>query len=472
MDLTAESALSLSRRIAAKELKPSEVTAAFLDRIGEVNGAVNAIVSLREPDQIMQEARALDDQPVSGPLHGLPLAVKDLLQTRGLRTTFGSPLYKDHIPAADDFVVARMRAAGALIIGKTNSPEWGHGSHTFNPVFGATRNPYDLGRSAGGSSGGAAAALAARMVPLADGSDMMGSLRNPAAFCNVYGLRPSWGLVPTDVGEEVFVNTMATEGPMARSPADLALLLQVMAGPNPGTPFGLTPADYQGAVAAARPDLKGRRFAWAGDLAGHLAMEPGILELCEAGLKQLGALGAEIVPVTLPVAPDRIWQAWITLRSWLNYGGKGAEMRNPARWQQLKPETRWEIESGAKITGEEIFAASRLRSLWYARAHEMLAEFDGIILPSAQVWPFPVEMRHPTEIAGRQMDSYHRWMEVVVPFSLIGLPALNLPLGFGANGLPMGMQIATRHGNDADLLAMGEAWHQATLWPQKSPPPL
>ncbi|NPD14001.1 amidase [Xinfangfangia sp. D13-10-4-6] len=470
MDLTSQSALTLSRLIRTREVKPSEVIGAHLAQIAAVNPQVNAVVSLREPDQIMEEALALDDQAPEGALFGLPLAVKDLLQTKGIRTTFGSPLYADHVPKADDLIASRMRGAGAVLIGKTNTPEWGHGSHSFNPVFGATRNPYDLGLTAGGSSGGAAAALAAHMVPLADGSDMMGSLRNPAAFCNVYGFRPSWGLVPTDAGYETFLDTMATEGPMARDIADIALLLGVQAGPNPLTPFGQAPQDYLGAVGAAPADLKGKRFAWFGDFGGQLQFEPGIIAACEAGLRVLEDLGAEVVPVSLPLPVADLWQAWITIRSFLNFGNKGAEMRNPAHWQQLKPETQWEIESGASVTAEALWQASKIRSRWYARAHEMLEGFDALVMPVAQVWPFPVGWRYPQAINGVEMDTYHRWMEVVVPVSLIGLPSLAVPVGFGANGLPMGMQIAGRHGADAAVLALGQAYHQATLWPQKRPP--
>ena len=470
MDLTACSALDLSQLITRREVKPSEVMEAHLARIASVNPQVNAVISLRDPDQIMAEARALDAVAPAGALFGLPLAVKDLLNTKGIRTTYGSPLYADHIPEADDLIVARMRAAGAVVIGKTNTPEWGHGSHSFNPVHGVTRNPYDLTRSAGGSSGGAAAALAARMVPLADGSDMMGSLRNPAAFCNVYGFRPSWGLVPTDAGAETFLDTMATEGPMARDIADLALLLGVQAGPNPLTPFGQPVQDYLGAVRAAPDDLNGKRIAWFGDFNGQIPFESGIIAACEAGLKTFESLGAEVVPVPLPLPMADLWQAWVTIRSFLNFGGKGAERQTPARWARLKPETQWEVETGAQVTAAALYQASKIRSAWYARAHQLLADYDALVMPVAQVWPFPADWRYPESIDGQRMDTYHRWMEVVVPVSLIGLPALAVPVGFGANGLPTGIQIAGRHGSDAAILAMGEAWHRATRWPEKNPP--
>ncbi|MBC7674934.1 MAG: amidase, partial [Rhodoferax sp.] len=261
MSLCDHSASDLSRMMAAGKVAPSEVMADHLARIAAVNPAVNAVISLRDPDDLMREARALDTAPNRGWMHGLPLAVKDLLATKGLRTTYGSPLFADHVPEADDLLVARMRSAGAIIIGKTNTPEWGQGSHSFNPVHGVTRNPYDLSRSAGGSSGGAAAALAVRMVPVADGSDMMGSLRNPAAFCNVYGFRPTWGLVPSDAIGDTFLATLATEGPMARKVDDIARFLAVMAGENPEVPFGRKAEPYADMLAT---DMRGKRIGWLG----------------------------------------------------------------------------------------------------------------------------------------------------------------------------------------------------------------
>ena len=242
-DPTTLSAVDLAALMHRRALSAREVMTAFLDRIEAVNPPINAIVTLRARADLLAEAVAMDRDGPQGPLWGMPIAIKDLVATRGIRTTYGSPLHADHVPEADDLVAARLKAAGAIVIGKTNTPEWGHGSHTFNPVFGATRNPYDPARTAGGSSGGAAAALAARLLPLADGSDMMGSLRNPAGFCNVYGFRPTWGLVPQDAVGDTFLSTMATEGPMARSPEHLALMLSVLAGPNHEAPSGRAAAE-------------------------------------------------------------------------------------------------------------------------------------------------------------------------------------------------------------------------------------
>ena len=468
MDLWQHSASDLSRMIAARKVAPSEVMAAHLAHIEVVNPALNALVSLRDPDVLMAEAGAADDAPPQGWLHGLPHAVKDLCATRGLRTTWGSPLFADFIPAKDDLLAARMRGAGAIFIGKTNVPEWGQGSHTFNPVFGATRNPYDLTRTPGGSSGGASAALAARLVPVADGSDMMGSLRNPAAFCNIYGFRPSWGLVPGNAEGDTFLATLATEGPMARTIEDIARLLMVQAGPNPDVPFDRPASDY--AMALDGASLKGKRIAWAGDWGGAYAMEPGILALCEAALRQMEDMGAVVEPIAPPFPAAQLWRAWITLRAMLNAGNFRDIAGDPAKWAQLKPETQWEIAQGQSLTAADVHAASTLRSRWYAHAARLLRRFDVLALPTAQVWPFPVDWRWPQTVDGRKMDTYHRWMEVSVPAGLIGLPTLSVPVGFGAAGLPMGLQLAGRVGADAAVLAMGQAWHLATDWPGRRPP--
>lgn len=469
MDLLELSASDLSRSIAARKLAPSEVMAAYLAQIARVNTSVNAVVSLRDPEALMAEARAADDAEPQGWLHGLPLAVKDLCATKGLRTTWGSPLFADFIPAKDDLLAARMRAAGAIFIGKTNTPEWGHGSHSFNPVHGVTRNPYDLSRTAGGSSGGAAAGLAARMLPVTDGSDMMGSLRNPAGFCNVYGFRPSWGLVPSDAEGDTHLATLATEGPMGRTIEDIARLLTVQAGVNPEVPFGRAGKDY---AAALQGDLRGKKIAWLGDWGGAYAMEPGILELCEAGLRIFSDLGAEIEAIAPPFPAAKLWQAWITLRAMLNAGGFKAIYDDPAKRAQLKPETIWEIEQGRALSAQAVYEASVIRSRYYAHMARLFQRYDAVVLPTAQVWPFPAEWRWPQRINDVAMDTYHRWMEVVIPISLIGLPALSLPLGFGAQGLPMGLQLAGPVGADANVLAMGQAYHLATDWPARQPPKL
>jgi amidase len=466
-DMLELSATELSALIQARKLAPSEVMAAHLAQVEALNGAVNALVSRRDPDALMAEARALDDLPPRGWLHGIPLPVKDLQATAGLRTTWGSPIHADHVPAKDDLLASRMRAAGAVFTAKTNVPEWGQGSHSYNPVFGVTRNPYDLTRSAGGSSGGAAAALAARMAWVADGSDMMGSLRNPAGFCNVYGFRPTWGLVPGDAEGDTHLMTLSTEGPMARTIEDIARLLLVQAGENPEVPFPRAVPDL---LSGLDRGVRGLRIGWLSDWGGAYAMEPGILAACEGGLKVLEDLGAVVEPLPPPFPAEKLWSSWVTLRAMLSAGGKKALYDDPAKRALTKPETIWEIEQGLSLSAHAVYEASVIRSRWYAHAARLFSRFDALVLPTAQVWPFPAEWTWPKEIAGRRMDTYHRWMEVVIPASLIGLPALSVPLGLEPQGLPSGMQIIGRSGDDAGVLAIGQAYHRATEWPQRCPP--
>jgi amidase len=470
-DLLEGTALALSGRLARREVSAAELMRATLARVAAVNPKVNAIVSLRGEEALLAEAAAADAGPRRGWLHGIPVAVKDLVATKGVRTTWGSPVHAGHVPAADDLLAARLKAAGAIVIGKTNVPEFGLGSHSYNPVFGVTRNPYDLTRSAGGSSGGAGAALAVRMLAVADGSDMMGSLRNPAAWNNVYGHRPSHGLVPGDAAGELFLHPLSVLGPMGRDPADVAALLEVLAGPDPAQPSG---APFR--AAAAPGDLRGRRIGWLGDWGGAWPMEPGLREVLEAAVAQFAGLGAEVVPLAPPFPAERIWDSWCDLRSWAVAARQGALLDDPATRDQLKPALVWEIERGRALTNAEILAAGAARSDWYRAAARMFEGLDAVLMPATQCWPFPAEWDWPKEIAGRGMDTYHRWMECVVPVSLLGLPATALPAGFGAEGvaegLPAGLQLAGPRGSDAALLAMAGAWHRATRWPERRPPGL
>ncbi|APG47433.1 amidase [Phaeobacter porticola] len=453
--------LSAGRRTAVSLMEET------LARIDVVNPVVNAIVSLRNRDELMQEAAAADRAKTCGPLHGLPIAVKDLANVAGVPSTQGSPLLADFVPHQDDLMVARLRAAGALIIGKTNVPEFGLGSHTFNPVHGATANPYDVTRSCGGSSGGAAVALATGMVALADGSDMMGSLRNPAGWCNVYGFRPSWGLVPSDPRGDLFMHPLSTNGPMARSPEDLAILLDVMTGPDRRQP--LSTATGAAVPAIPSPQSRPMRIGWLGDWGGAYPMEPGILDTCAEALRSLADLGHEVEAIAPPYAADRIWQSWITLRSFAVAAGLRVFAGQTDR---LKSSAQWELERGLALSGREIQAASDLRSDWQRVASRLFQNYDALVLPTAQCWPFDLEVDHPAQINGIAMDSYHRWMEVVTPVSLLGLPSLAVPAGFGDTGLPIGMQIFAAHGQDRDLLALGQQYHLATQWPHRHPPNL
>lgn len=463
---------TLARLVKRRDVSAREVIGAFLDHIAAINPTYNAIVSLRPRADILAEADAADAAlargEAAGPLHGLPQAIKDLAPTKGLTTTFGSPLFADFVPPADAIAVARMRAAGAIIIGKTNTPEFGLGSHTYNPVFGATRNAYAPARTAGGSSGGAAVALATRMLPVADGSDFGGSLRNPAAYNNIFGFRPSQGRVPSLPAPEGFFTQLGTEGPMARNAADLARLLSVQAGHDPRAPLSLDGSghDYE---AALDTDLKSKRIAWLGDLSGHLAMEDGILALCEGGLRHLADAGLVVEPHVPAFDFEALWQAFVALRHFMVGGKLKALYDDPAKREKLKFAVRWEIEGGQRLSAYALYEASTVRSAWYASVLRLFERFDYLALPTAQVFPFPLEEEWPQTIAGRTMDSYHRWMEVVAPVTLSGCPAVSVPVGFNAAGLPMGMQLVGRPRDDLSVLQLVRAYEQVSPFPAVAP---
>ncbi|CAG9175639.1 amidase [Cupriavidus pinatubonensis] len=467
-------AWQLSREIRGGRLSCRQVMNAYLAHIDRVNPVTNAIVALRDRDALMQEAAAADEalaaRKVAGWMHGMPQAPKDLALTRGIRTTFGSPIFKDNVPTSDAIIVERVRKSGAILLGKTNTPEFGLGSQTFNPVYGPTRNPYDSTRTAGGSSGGAAAALAMRLLPVADGSDFGGSLRNPAGFCNVYGFRPSVGRVPYGPTPEVFIQQLGYEGPMGRTVADVALLLATQAGPDPRTPQALAPDPVlatltpDNVMAALSTDLKGKRVAWLGDWDGYLPMEDGIHQLCEQALQAFPAFGVAVEKIKPPFSPERLWKTWLVHRHFLVGNGMLPFYRDEAKRALLKPEAIWEIEGALKLSGADIYAASADRSAWYQAVEGVFAKFDYIAVPTAQVFPFDVRQPWPKEIAGRQMDTYHRWMEVVFPWTLSGCPAISVPVGFGKNGLPMGMQLIGRPRDDLSVLRLARAYEQERDW--------
>lgn len=475
-------AARLAAMLRTGDVSAVEIMQAHLDRIDAVNDVtdapITAIVSRRDADDCIADAKqadaALTEARASGAplpaLHGLPIAIKDLTATKGLRTSRGSPLYAEFVPEADAPLAAALRGAGALVIGKTNTPEFGLGSHTLNPVFGPTRNPWDRGRSAGGSSGGAAAALAMRMLPMADGSDMMGSLRNPAGWNNVIGFRPSVGRVPNGASEgDLYLHQLSTNGPMARSIADLALLLDAMAGYDPAAPlsFGKRGVFAPGLASEAPEDwAKGLRIAWLGDWNGTWPMEDGVLETCEDALKVFESLGAEVTPFVPDFPWEKIWDSWTELRSWSVAAANLPDYADEARRTHLKPEAVWEIERGLAMSGLDVHRASVARSDWHRCLEGVFDRFDLVAAPSAQLWPFPVMDRWPAEIAGRKMDTYHRWMECVLPASLSGRPTVCMPAGFGkaggpGAGLPMGLQLMGRTRGDMEVLRAAAAYETA-----------
>jgi amidase len=452
-------AVELAREIRERRIPVVEVAGAFLDRIEAVNGAVNAIVSLRRREEILAEAKAADlklaDGAEPGPLFGLPIAVKDLTLTKGLRTTFGSRIFADFVPQEDSYVVERMRGAGAIIIGKTNVPEFGFGSQSYNDVFGTTRNAFDQRLTSGGSSGGAAVALALDMLPVADGSDMGGSLRNPAAWNNVYGFRTSPGRVAVGPATELFMAQMGVKGPMARNVADLGLLLGVQAGYDRRAPLSLD----DGFALPGRVGAKNQwRVGWLGDLGGQLPFEAGVLDLCSAALERAQAGGFRTEPMLPDFDFEALWQAFVTLRH--ATGGTALKLHydNPDQRVLLKPEVIWEIEGSLGLTAPQIHAASVTRSLWYKAVLGLFDQFDLLVLPSAQVFAFDAAIHWPSEIGGRKMDSYHRWMEVSAFATMAGCPALNVPVGFDESGRSMGMQLIGRPRGDAEVLTAAAAY--------------
>ena len=469
-----KNAADLSNLIRSKRVSCREVMTAYLDHIDRFNPKVNAIVSLQSRDGLLQQADERDQQLARGEykgwMHGFPHAVKDLSPTKGIRTTHGSPL-TDTVPQTDALFVERLKRSGAIIIGKTNAPEFGLGSQTYNSIFGTTLNAYSQSKCAGGSSGGAAVSLALRMLPVADGSDEMGSLRNPAAFNNVIGFRPSFGRVPSKGEGELFVETLSTAGPMGRSVTDVAMLLSVMAGPDSRAPFAIEENPAQFAEPLKR-DFKGSRLGWMGNYNGYLAMEPRILELCETSLKAFESIGCGVESVQPEFPPEKMWQSWVTLRHWRNAGDLRDLYNDPAKRQKLKPEAQWEIEGGLNLPAIDVYTASVTRSDWYRAMGKLFETYDYLLLPSAQVFPFDAQTHWPKEINGKKMDTYHRWMEVVIGASLSGHPVINVPVGFHPAGLPMGMQIIGKNHADLAVLQIAYAYEQATNWVANHLPPL
>ncbi len=448
----------MARLIRTKKLSAREALAAHLEQIERVNPKVNAIVTLAA--EMAAEAAAKADEMQAhkeplGPLHGLPVAHKDLLETRGIRTTFGSPLYQDYIPTEDDVVVDRMRRAGAITIGKTNTPEFGSGSQTFNQVFGATRNPYDLTKTCGGSSGGAAVALACGLAPIATGTDTGGSLRNPAAFCNVVGFRPSIGRVPNPKAALAW-STLSTSGCLGRSVADLALALSTIAGPDSGAPLSI---DEPGEL-FARPlgrGFKGVRVAWFKDLGGA-PFDPRVREVVDGHRRTFESLGCIVEQDEPDFAAAEI--AFRTLRAWNSASTYGARLKQHP--DAFKDTLKGEIEHGLRLTGADLARAETAHGQLWRRFQAFLEKYEYFVLPTTQLPPFDVNMPYPTEIAGVQFDNYIDWMKSCWYISATGNPACSVPGGFTPEGLPVGVQIVGRDKEDFRVLQMAYAFEEAT----------
>jgi amidase len=464
------SAAELVRAYRRRRLSPLEVTQAVLRRVDALNGRLTAFATVAR-DAALREARrataALGRGAALGPLHGVPVSIKDLTPTRGLRTTFGSPLFADHVPAADAVVVERLRAAGAIVVGKTNCSEFGAGANTFNPVFGATRNPWAPALTAGGSSGGAAVALATGMGPLAEGTDLGGSVRIPAAFCGVVGFRTSPGLIPLHPYELAW-DTLYVEGPMARTVGDVALMLSVMAGADPRAPLSY-PVDA-GALARAvrRPDIRGWRVAWTPDLGGLIPVDTEVAGVVEAATATFRRLGARVERA----APDLSATAEVVLATrGLDKVALHAEQVERDRGR-ISANVVWNVEQGLRLTPRAIARAALLRAELWHRVRAFMAARELLVLPTVAVPPFPVERAYPTEINGVPLADYTRWFFLTYAVTLVGLPAISVPCGFTRAGLPVGLQIVGGHRQEAAVLRAAAAFEAAAPWAHHRPPVL
>lgn len=462
-------AVDILALLRAKKLSARDLMGAYLKQIGRVNAKVNAIVTLVPEDQLMAQAAKADEAIAHGrwlgPLHGLPVGVKDLHETSGIRTTFGSPLRKDFVPGFDCRVVQREKEAGAIVIGKTNVPEFGLGSQTFNPVFGATRNPYDLTKTCGGSTGGGAVALACGMVPLADGSDFGGSLRNPPSFCNVVGLRPSPGRVP-NVPTQLGWFPFSVSGPVARNVSDCAYFLSVLAGFDHHSPISIDQPGTQFAQPLDGRNFKGVRVAMFKDLG--LPWDPEVKAAVQGQRKVFESLGC----VLLDAEPDftDAHESFVAWRHWsteLAYGDLA-----DSDGTQVNEYIHWHVREGRKLTGPALSRIEAKRTALFQRLCSFRGEYDFFILPVSQVLPFDVNTRYPTEIAGVKMESYIDWMKSAYYISVAGNPAISVPCAFSQSGLPIGLQIVGRHHDDWGVLQLAYAFEQATQIGNRRPPVL
>ncbi|MBI1942237.1 MAG: amidase [Betaproteobacteria bacterium] len=450
----------LAQLIRTRKVSATEVMRAYIAQIERVNPEVNAIVTFL-PEEALKKAKAMDRSKAKPLLAGLPIAYKDTVPTRGVRTTFGSPIYAEHVPSEDHLIVERLTAAGAITLGKTNTPEFAAGSQTFNEVFGATRNPYDLGKTCGGSSGGAAAAVACGMLPFADGADLGASLRNPGNFCNVVGFRPTPGRVPSWPAEDAWAS-LAVLGPIARTVEDAAFLLSAMAGPDARVPISLPEPGSVLRKPLARKFTK-VRVAWSRDLGG-LPVDARVTRVLEARKQVFADLGCVVEDAGPELSAAD--EAFHVLRA-LGFVQKFGELLKTER-RRIKPSIIWNIEEGLKLDAPRIARAMLLRSQVFQAMRAFLETYDYLLLPANQVPPFPVEQEYPPEIAGVKMGNYLDWMKSCYWITMTSHPAISVPAGFTEDGLPVGIQIVGRYGDDFGVLQLAHAFEQATqVWKRR-----
>jgi amidase len=468
-DLCFIPASDLVRLYRARKASPLEVMQAVLARIDAVNPAVNAYVTVARESALTAARRATRalgrKSTVLPPLHGVPVSIKDLTSTKGIRTTWGSLIYQDHVPNEDDLVVQRLKAAGAIVVGKTNTPEFGAGGNTFNAVFGATRNPWNTALTCGGSSGGAAVAVATGMGPIAQGSDLGGSLRTPAAFCGVLGFRTTPGLVPTHPRALVW-DTLSVTGPLARTVADIALTLSAMAGPDDRAPLSYEVDTSQFTRAVRAPSIKGWRVAWTPDLHGLIPVDEEVARVAHDALRVLRSLGARVEAA----CPD------FSEVNDIVRGTRAVAMvalhadKLPAWRERMQKDLVRDIEQGLTLTASEIARSEVLRSLLWHRVRVFMETRDLLVLPTVAVPPFPVEEPYPTEINGKLLESYTQWFYLTYGITVTGLPAISVPCGFTRAGLPVGLQIVGRRRQEAAVLRTAAAFEAAAPWADRIPP--
>jgi len=465
-DLCFLSATEQSGLIRSKKISAVQLIRAHLDQIERYNPTLNAIVTLTA-ESAMDEASAADQKMATnesvGILHGLPVAHKDLFLTKGVRTTFGSMAFKDFVPDVDSLAVERLKKAGAISLGKTNTPEFGAGSQTFNAVFGSTPNPYDLTKTCGGSSGGGAVALASGMIAIADGTDLGGSLRNPASFCNLVGIRPSVGRVPS-WPESLGWYTMSVPGPMARTVQDLALAMAAMSGPDERSPISLEAPGEMFLNPLAR-SFKGCKIAFSANLGG-LPVEPEVAKVVESTRAVFQDLGCVVVNDEPDIAEaDEIFMLWRAWRTELRITPLLKEHH-----AHIKDTVIWNAEQGLPITGPQLARAEAKRTELYHRMREFFKKYDFLVLPVSQVAPFPIDEEYPSQINGIKMKTYIDWQKSAYYISALGNPAISVPAGFTSNGLPVGIQIVGRHHDDFGILQLAYAFEQKTHFSQRRPP--
>lgn len=465
-DLCFLSATEQSELIRTKKISAEQLIRAHLDQIERLNPTLNAIVTLTA-ESAMAEAASADKKIAAnesvGVLHGLPVAHKDLFLTKGVRTTFGSLAFKDFVPDVDSLPVERLKKAGAISLGKTNTPEFGAGSQTFNAVFGSTPNPYDLTKTCGGSSGGGAVALASGMISIADGTDLGGSLRNPASFCNLVGIRPSVGRVPS-WPESLGWYTMSVPGPMARTVQDVALAMAAMSGPDDRSPISLEAPGEMFLNPLAR-SFKGCKIAFSANLGG-LPVEPEVAKVIESTRAVFQDLGCEVINDEPNISEaDEIFMLWRAWRTELRITPLLKEHR-----AQIKDTVIWNAEQGLPITGPQLVRAEAKRTELYHRMREFFKKYDFLVLPVSQVAPFSIDQEYPAEINGVKMNTYIDWQKSAYHISALGNPAISVPAGFTGDHLPVGIQIVGRHRDDFGILQLAYAFEQKTQFAQRRPP--